>query len=196
MNLDIRITRDDILGAGAVAIISTAGYFWGIEPVRAARAHAVAQEALLAQSTSDAEAREHELVSLRDVLRRTRERADDSITLSPASLLNQRLTEIPSLASRQNVKLAEIQPGAPVPLERLGKLPIRFSGEGTFPDVVKFVDAMDTHLPDVEVVAFSIYSQSSDGQGLARFSADVVWYTQPVGASKTPAKAAQGVGAR
>ncbi|MFA6046048.1 MAG: type 4a pilus biogenesis protein PilO [Phycisphaerales bacterium] len=186
------LTRDDLLGVGAIAIISCGAYFWGIEPVRVARAHAVQEQALLEGTRADVDARERELVALRNALAQTRERAKESISLSPASLLSTRLTEIPMLASRAGLKVAEIQPGAIAALERFSKLPIRFSGEGTYTDVIAFYDSLDRELPDIEITAFTIYSQGGDQDGRARFSADVVWYTLPEGGgAHAAAKAAQ-----
>lgn len=186
MTTHFRVSRDDLLGVGAIAIIAGGAYLWGIEPVRVARARAFQEQAVLEETNANVASRELELVSLRATLAHTQELAKGAIRLSPPSLLNARLTEIPTLATRAGLRLAEIQPGAMASLDRFAKLPIRFSGEGTYTDVIAFYDLLDRDLPDVEITAFSIYSQSSGDDGRARFSADVVWYTLPAGAESRP----------
>lgn len=191
MNPAMRLMREDMLGVAALLVVSAGAYLWGIEPVREAQAKAAEQRETLEKVRGEVEGREKQLIVLRTLLAKTRADAGHSISLSPPGLLAQRLTEIPAVAARQGVKVAEIQPGAAVALDGLAKQPIRFSGEGGYVDVVKFLDALDAELPDVEVTAISIFSLSNADQPTARFSADVSWYTLPGGATAAPAKPAQ-----
>lgn len=186
------LTREDAIGVTLLALVSVGAYMGGIEPARVAREKAAAQEERLAQVRGEVATREQHLIGLRALLERTREQARTSIELSPPGQLSQRLTDIPAIASRRGVKLAEIQPGGLVVLDGLARQPIRFSGEGTFVDVVAFLDAMDQEMPDTEVTSLSISSMSGGEKPVARFSADVAWHTRMPGSGKGgPAPAAQ-----
>ncbi|MBI1189522.1 MAG: hypothetical protein GC200_02420 [Tepidisphaera sp.] len=186
-----RLMREDMLGVAALVVVSVGAYLGGIEPVREAQAKAAEQRDTLTKLKGEVGEREQQLVALRTLLEKVRGDAKHSIALSGPGLLAQRLTEIPAVATRQGVKVAEIQPSAAVALDGLSKQPIRFSGEGGYLDVVKFLDTLDAELPDVEVTALSIFSLSNADRPTARFSADVSWYTLPAGSAAPAAKPAQ-----
>lgn len=194
MMMDQRLAKESVLGVVVLLAMTLIAYFAGIDPVQRAREKSRQQHATLMQLRASVDKAERELVGLRETLASTKAAATGSIALVSARMLSQRLTEIPALAEREGVKLAEIQPGGPVAMEKCQRVPIRFSGEGTYAGIVRFLDTLRAELPDVEVTSLSLFAQPGQKTGSARFSADVAWFTLPESAAK-PARPVRGAAA-
>jgi hypothetical protein len=109
------------------------------------------------------------------------------LRLQPASQLNQRLALVTDLAMRSGATLDDLQPGRPIDGARYGVLPIRVAGTGSYPTFAALLSRLRTECPDSGINGFDVYGTPAQGAAPAKFSFELVWYTQPaVAASPAP----------
>lgn len=157
-------------GAGLIASVAlvAAAYLAGVEPVINAHADVEQQRRLIEEQSRNAEDAERLLAAERaKLLELQRQLAATSVKLDPPSDINRRLAIISDLADRHGLSIQALDPGAPAADPAIGKfalVPIRLSGEGTFPDVARFLhELLSDQFADVEVRALNISAAPSMG---------------------------------
>jgi hypothetical protein len=170
----------DIAGVGACAAATVLAYVLGVAPVLRARAEAGEGETRLAGVRAEIDVVESELVALRDkafVLRT----ANDArpARMQPVTVTNTRVSELTDLATVSGLKIAEMQPGAPVAGPRLVVVPVRMSGVGPYRACVVFLNQVRAKFPDVAVRSFRLSGNPLEPKAPTSVSIDLAWHAAP-----------------
>jgi hypothetical protein len=179
----------DMIGALALLTLTVAAYVLGIAPLLSRHEFVRRQQIELAQAHAKAREASAELATAQQELVAARQQVTATpLRLQPASQLNQRLALVTDLATRSGARLDDLQPGKATDGARYGVLPIRVAGTGSYPTFAALLSRLRAECPDLGINGFDVSGTPVEGAAPAKFSFDLVWYTQP--ASKAPAVAA------
>lgn len=199
-----RLLRADAVGVAVCLALGAAAYFAGVEPVINARAGVEQTRRLIEEQSRHADDAERLLAAERaKQIELQRQLAASAIKLDPPGDINRRLAVISEVADRCALTIQALDPGTPTTDPAIGKfalVPIRFSGEGTYADVARFLhELLTVRFADVEVRALSI-ATATPGAGpepvpaatdivgprpknrsgeRAAFTIDLRWYAAP-----------------
>ena len=170
----------DLLGLAACAALGAGCYFMGIAPLDRAREARAALEVTLAdradqrQQLADSKRRqEAHLLSLRQNIEQA------AITLEPADNINTRLRALTELAGGHTLRLDEIRPGNPAPLEHYTGVPIRIAGQGRYADVARFLHAVHQEFRDVGITGLDLRGEPEATDKPPTFAVHLLWYAEP-----------------
>lgn len=174
----VRLTKVDLGAMALIVGVGVAAHFMGFEPIRRARAEAVAQNGLLSERTTALNAKLVLIDAQKAARAEVQEKIAKSIRLESPTTLNQRMAAIPELGAAAGVRVREVVPKVPQPGKRLTKVPITIGGDGPSTHLTYFLNQLHTTFPDMEVLSVTITARPEVPQEPARFSMDLVWYTR------------------
>lgn len=168
----------------AVAVcagLSVAAYLFGVQPALATHDADQAYAAELQSRRDKTADLVAELATTRRNLDRTRAQVEAlPLRLEPASTMNQRLARLADLASAVGLTINEVQPGAPIDAAPYQSVPLRISGNGTYPACARFLHRLRDKFPDTAVRSFEAANPSPTRDNTAgTFRLELTWYTAP-----------------
>jgi Tfp pilus assembly protein PilO len=172
-----RVTRVDAM-AGVVALLLTGTLMVAV--VRPVIAHAEASDAERYQLASSISGLRDTEQALADLLARRRALEQDRATvvkLRPASALNARLADLPTIAQAHGVVVSEVTPGQIQAQGGRGRVPIRVAGVASFRSFAAMLADLHALHRDLEVTSLSIDAAGSGPDSAARFSLALLWHT-------------------
>jgi Tfp pilus assembly protein PilO len=166
--------------AGAVCAAMAAGaYLFGVRPASARYDDYVARQAELRAARQKAanllgvrNATQNQLNAVNDALQKL------TLRLEPASTVNQRLSKLTDLATREcQLVIDEMRPMPPADGADYQTVPILIAGSGTYPNCAKFLHRLRRDFPDTAVKSFETTNNSSSPDNpTATFQVDLVWH--------------------
>jgi len=99
--------------------------------------------------------------------------------LAPTSQLNERLSQITTLAAAEGLEVEGIQPGDAHTAPHYIRQPIRVDGNGGFEAAVQFLHRLHKNLPDVSVRSLKLTGEPGGAGQKPTFSFDLRWYAAP-----------------
>lgn len=170
----------DSIGALVLIGLSAVAYFAGVNPLL--QRHAMVQNQRI--ELAAARDKSGETQQMLSVLNRQLGVARKSLAASPLCLqpvagLNQRLALVTDLATRGGAGLDDLQPGKSTAGAQYDVLPIHVAGTGTFPAFAGLLHQLRQDFPDTALGSLEISGNPQDEAGAAKFSVELLWYTEP-----------------
>jgi len=171
----------DATAVGFCLALTAVVYILGVHPVISSKADIVRRERELNDSRQQAEALAATLTTMRRELAAVEQAlADSPLRLQPVSAVNQRLALITELASDQQLKLNEIQPGKSTHGSHYDTVPIVITGSGNYRTIAAFLHRLHRTFPDTGVAAFSLTGSPATPDAPAGFRFNLSWYAAPI----------------
>jgi Tfp pilus assembly protein PilO len=169
----------DAAGIGALLLITALAYFAGVEPAirRAGELRAAfnsitdrAKEAQEAEGARlDAERKSAALgVALKS-----------SVKLLPIASMNERLAALADTAKSNNITVSQLTPGTPTVLAKYMSVPVKISGNCTYPELTRLLRQLHEIMPDTAVENLAITVDPNRTDATSAYSIDLVWYAAP-----------------
>jgi Tfp pilus assembly protein PilO len=187
----------DAIGIAVVGALSILAYVVAASPLLERHAKVQTQRSDLhaaQQKTADVK---HKLEDLQaQLVLAQRDLATAPLKLQPATLLNQRLALLTDLVSQNGAAVDDVQPGKVITGARFDTLTMKVSGTATYCTFSALLHRLHEQFPDIGISALEVGGNPQDALGSAKFSVDLVWYTQaangpPAAPEKGSAKAAK-----
>ena len=170
-------------GATALLAIGAAGYFLVAAPLLSQSAQRDQLEAMINSDGNTVQALKAESASLKHELETGRERIEQTgVELLGESGRNTRMAELTRLATRCELRLDSLQPGAPSQEDQFLTTPFLIRGVGGYDQVARFLHELVEQFPDVGARSFRLESVRQGESRLAAFTFDLVWYADPADA--------------
>jgi Tfp pilus assembly protein PilO len=169
-----------IVAVATCAGLTVAAYALGVQPMLHHRANDQAQRTTLEQRQADLSERSASVANLqRDLADAKQSLARTPVRLQAASLVNQRLEAVASVATKWGVFLDEMRPGSAVDSTHYQTVPIRIVGNGTFPACATFLRELRQEFGDIGVQTFQLTNNGADSTSpTATLQAELVWFTE------------------
>jgi hypothetical protein len=170
----------DSIGALVLISLSALAYFAGVNPLL--QRHAMVQNQrieLVAARDKSAEVQQMLTVLNRQLGVAQKSLAASPLRLQPVAGLNQRLALVTDLATRGGAGLDDLQPGKSTAGAQYDALPIHVAGTGTFPAFAGLLHRLRQDFPDTALSSLEISGNPQDEAGTAKFSVELLWYTEP-----------------
>ena len=177
-----KFARPD-LTALAIAVVAGALFFWvAVRPVLSMNERHVAGEMQLkeqrtkaAKTAAQAEELKKTLSDVKAALR------ENPVQLEPASAVNNKIKRLTQLATKQGLKVDEIQPAAPKYSRDYGSVEITLTGKGGYRTWAGFLHELAKSSPDTAIESFQLSEQTQSGAtaSSAEFHVNLVWYVTP-----------------
>lgn len=194
----------DAIGVVAALAVSAGGYMLVVQP---AMQETLRRSELARKAEEVRKAADDAAVGLRDAQKRLAQVEDQlggvDVKLVAPTRINQQMDALTMLAQEHRLRITQLSPDRPERNRWFTGVPIRMSGEGTFPACVAFVEAVSARHNDVAVRGLRLAALSSgpgpaqsdaptpenaDGntpkappQTPATFDVEFVWYAAPDG---------------
>lgn len=178
MKRRLTLTKVDVIAIAGLLGVSAAAHFFGFVPVRAARAAAMGENALLSTRSEELAERERSVEAAKARVRELDERIAAAIPLQTPDKLNQRMAAIPELGAAVGVRVREVVPKSPQTGKRLVRVPITIGGDAPTTILTTFLHELHSRFPDMEVLTLNLAARPESPQEPARFTMDLVWYTR------------------
>ncbi len=107
-----------------------------------------------------------------------RDLAAAPLKLQPSTLLNQRLALLTDLVTQSGASVDDIQPGKVVSGARFDTLTLKLSGTASYCAFAALLHRLREGFPDIGVAAIDVAGDPQDADGSAKFTVDLIWYTQ------------------
>jgi Tfp pilus assembly protein PilO len=173
------LLRVHALWCGVLLASTALVYFAGIAPLIKERSHLREEKQRLAAKREERKLIEQRGKATYAELHEVERKLESAVKLKPPQQINRRLESIIALVENSGLALTEHTPGQAVSGKQYGYVPIRMTGEGTYPAVLAFVRSLHENFKDVEVRQLDIKSAVLARDSLPTFSVDMVWYTLP-----------------
>jgi Tfp pilus assembly protein PilO len=165
---------------GAVCAALTAGaYLFGVRPAVARYDEHVARQLELKAARQKAA----NLVGVRNNTQSQLNAVNESVKnltlrLEPASTVNQRLSKLTDLATREcQLVIDEMRPMPPADGPDYQTVPILIAGSGTYPNCARFLHRLRQAFQDTAVKSFETTNNSSSPDNpTATFQVELVWH--------------------
>jgi Tfp pilus assembly protein PilO len=169
----------DAVGAVICVVATLAVYLGGAKPLMRNHEHLVAQQEQLRTQQRHVARLEDALTALREHLQTVRRALDDStLRLKPLSSLNQHVAEISALATRNDLRIDDIQTGVAQTGTHYEAVPVHLAGSGTYRTCTTFLNRLRQTLPDTSVSSFSLTTTAGGSAGLGMFRIDLQWHAK------------------
>lgn len=189
------ISRSDVLGAGAVLVITAAALGIGLWPVLA-QGKQKAGVSLLNEREQEARAAEAAVRDAETSLRKALDELDSSVRLVSADKTNERLVTFAARAEQFGVTVEQLTagvpdagnatiaaaPGASKSAPRTRVVPVRLSGRGSFDAVNAFIGDLHRTFRDTRVSGFKM-TASPEAGGYGTYALDLEWFAAPKGSA-------------
>lgn len=170
----------ELVGLIALAALSAAAYFVGVEPILTREAQAASAEAELAAKRRTASDAELALGQVRRQLMQVEQAASaDPLRLVPLHRLNGRLADIAAVASRHGLQIDQLEPGRPTPAEHYVTVPIRVTGRSGYGAAARFLHDLRESMPDIAVATIELVGEPQSESAAAKATLSLVWHAAP-----------------
>jgi Tfp pilus assembly protein PilO len=170
----------DVAGVVVALLFATAAYCIQIGPELQRHADASNQAAELDAENAKRRQLESSLRAAGEQLKSIHQFiAEHKINLEPSTRLNEQLGALGDLASRYALQIDGIEPAAETPGPSYTTLPIRMFGHGRYRDVVSYLGAIRTRMPDKGITGWEMTGGASPNAPSVSFSVTLVWYAAP-----------------
>ena len=105
--------------------------------------------------------------------------ADAPLQLRTISALNERVASLVTIASDCGLVVQDVRPGDVGKTRKFASVPIRLAGQGSYPNVTRFLQRLHADLPDVGVGNLKMTGAPEDAAIAARYELDVRWIALP-----------------
>ena len=171
----------DALGVIGMVAISALVYGLGINPLLERHALASRQQQEMTGIREKANESQKILTDLQKQSTAAAQQLEASpLRLQPVTQLNQRLALVTDLAMQGGATLDDLQPGKSSAGSRYDALPIHVAGTGSFPAFTALMHRLHTEFPDTGVSTFEMSGTPQEDPAKAKFSVELLWYTEPV----------------
>jgi Tfp pilus assembly protein PilO len=177
----------DLVGLGAVAVITAAVWAIAISPrvdedqsIRQRHAELVQAEREAEEAGMIARAAAARARQLQEELTRT------GVVLSPRSQQIRVLAAISDLAQTNALDVQSVDTGTPRSTPQWVEVPITISGAGRYGDCVEFLAQLSAMRRDILVRALSLEGDVSNPSPVARFRFEMIWFASESSATRTP----------
>jgi Tfp pilus assembly protein PilO len=175
----------DAAGVALCALLTAGAYFAAWQPLQNGRAAGEAREAALSLARAQASALSANSRAVRTQLTNAQAAvARFEIPLQPASMVNQRMAELTSLANECGLDVQYAQTGAVTSNPRYAQLPIQLSGAGTYRTCAQFLHRLRERFPDTGIKCLDVAATPSESSTVTSFDFQLVWYVQPTTATR------------
>jgi hypothetical protein len=190
MAMDRRFRHRDVDGAACAgaALIAGAAFWFGIWPVMEAERDARRLTDQMSNSQTQLDATQAQYRELREQITGSLNRLEDiEIVLNTPDQLAARQADMGRVFAEFGLTVDQLNVGEATQGKLLDTIPLRLSGSGDFPDLVRTMRQMRTVFPDMAVTAFQIGASGNDGQAgepTIAFSLGLDWYVAGEGAGR------------
>ena len=154
------------------AVISTAGYFGGIQPViQNAHASLILENSLIQQSQTLTQTLDQVTKQEQSLSKIITSIKANHIILLPVNLLNKQISEITKLADQVGVTFEKIKPDYPISGQHYQTIPIKINGTGTYRSCTNFFNKLHAKYNDVGIASFELKGNPTKPDGSATFVA-------------------------
>jgi len=101
------------------------------------------------------------------------------VQLESAAAVNARIGKLTDLATRNDLKVDEVQPAEASYGKDYGCVPIRLMGSGTYRTWTTFLHQLAQSFPDISVDSFELLVKAKRAQRAAGVPVNLVWYVRP-----------------
>ncbi|MCC7390270.1 MAG: hypothetical protein IT431_16060 [Phycisphaerales bacterium] len=185
-----RFGHGDVDGAACLgaALIAGAAFWFGIWPVLHAEREAGRLTDQMSNSQTQLDATQTQYRELREAITGSLDRLEDiEIVLNTPDQLAARQADIGRVFAEFGLTVDQLNVGEIRQGKLLDTIPLRLSGTGDFPDLVRTMHEMRTVFPDMAVTAFQIGASGNAGQAgepTIAFSLGLDWYVAGEGAGR------------
>lgn len=185
----------DAAGMIAIALLSAVAYLAGVSPMLSRHAAVRGQQQELNAAKAKSADLQRVLATSKEQLALThRALAAEPLRLERAASLNQRLAIVTDLAMQGGAGLDDVQPGKITPGPQYDAMAIHLAGTGSFPAFAALVHRLRNDFPDIGISGLEIAGSSQELLDTAKFSIDLLWYTQPAKPARPAAVGSAEVG--
>ena len=178
----------DAAGFASLALLSALTYLGGVNPLMARHAAVRAQQTELIAGRAKSVDIQRAIAMAKEQLTHARQQlAASPLLLQPVAGLNQRLALVSDLAAHGGAGLDDVQPGKPEAGAQYDALPIHVAGSGTFPAFTGMLHRLREEFPDIGISGLDIAGNPQVETDIAKFSVDLLWYTEPTRSARRPA---------
>jgi Tfp pilus assembly protein PilO len=173
------VVRVYVCGGAVCAAVTVAAYLFGVRPAVARYDETVARQLELNAARQKAanllgarNSTQNQLNAVNEALKSL------TLRLEPASTVNQRLSKLTDLATREcQLVIDEMRPMPPADGADYQTVPILIAGSGTYPNCAKFLHRLRKDFPDTAVHSFETTNNSSSPDNpTATFQVELVWH--------------------
>ena len=168
-----------LAGGIACAVFSAGAYFVGIRPVLARYDEQANRQTELSSARKKAAGLVGARNNVASELNATNEALNNlTLHLAPASTVNQRLSNLTALATKEcGLTIDEMRPGAVTEGADYQTVSILIAGSGTYPNCAKFLHRLRNVFPDTAVRSFETTNNSSSPDSpAATFQFELAWH--------------------
>jgi Tfp pilus assembly protein PilO len=176
---DRSVAKVYVCGGAVCAALTVGTYLFGVRPAVARYDEAVARQLELNAARQKAanllgvrNSTQSQLNAVNEALK------SRTLRLEPASTVNQRLSKLTDLATREcQLVIDEMRPMPPADGPDYQTVPILIAGSGTYPNCAKFLHRLRKDFPDTAVRSFETTNNSSSPDNpTATFQVELVWH--------------------
>lgn len=181
----------DASGAGVVLALLTVAYFAGVGPYLRAQAGAISERASLLTAQHDERTLLAEQQKIRGEIDAVKgELAANPFTLRPQRELNDTLDSIVATAKEHGLTTSSVEPHPASRVRSFAVTPVTLRGSGRYPDVSRFLAALNEHHRDVRVSALNLAAGIDPAAPPPSFQFELAWYAVPNDSAGVPAGSA------
>lgn len=183
----------DAVGVIGMVAISALVYGLGINPLLERHALSIHQQQEMTRIREKANESQKILTDLqKQSTAAARQLEASPLRLQPVTLLNQRLALVTDLAMQGGATLDDLQPGKSSAGSRFDALPIHVAGTGSFPAFTALMHRLHMEFPDTGVSTFEMSGTPQEDPTKAKFSVELLWYTEPLKRAASRGKGTSG----
>lgn len=171
------VTRVDAAGVASAVLVTGILLVAVVRPAISRAEASEGERHQLASAILELRETEQLLADLRQRRRELDEARASVVALRPASELNARLADLPTIAQAHGVVVAEVSPGQMQTQAGRGRVPIRVAGIASFRSFAAMLADLHASHRDLEVTALSIDAVGNSADAAARFSLSLLWHT-------------------
>lgn len=112
--------------------------------------------------------------------------AESPLQLRPLGALNERVAGLVTIASECGLIVQDVRPGDVGKTRKFASVPIHLAGQGSYPNVTRFLQRLHRDLPDVGVGNLKLTGAPEDAAIAARYELDVRWIALPQETTAAP----------
>jgi hypothetical protein len=174
--------KADAVGLAALAALTAAAYFLGAAPLLERHASFAEQQTELVDTRRKTIEAATDLTALQEDSSRVQQRfAACPLRLQSADAINRRLALITDLAAESGAVLDDLQPGKLASGSQYGSLAIKVAGTGSYATFAALLRRLRERCPDAGINAFEVWTAPKpDQEAPAKFTFELVWYTEPL----------------
>ncbi|MDB5326346.1 MAG: hypothetical protein JWM57_1915 [Phycisphaerales bacterium] len=116
--------------------------------------------------------------------------AEAPVQLRPVNALNERVASLVTLGSDCGLIVQDIRPGEVGKTRKFASVPIHLAGQGSYPNVTRFLRRLHQELPDMGVSNLKLTGAPDDAAIAARYEFELRWIAMPQEITATPAQLA------